>query len=164
MAQQITNSRAIERDLIAAHLRTVAPGATTTYAELSTVAGIDIRAARHVLKAAREEVCNEDGIVFESLINIGLRRLTQSELATVQPDRRRHKAYRQSRIALREMRGVDEAALPPGERTQFLARLAQHGAIAAIATHRATAHLVAAQPDLPNLDLDQTLDLLREIR
>jgi len=162
---EFSRSRAIERAALAQLLRTVGEGETVTYAELDRAAGTGVRAERHLLTAARREVRDEDGLVFEPLNLVGLRRLTQVEMATVQPDRRRQRAFRQSVIAQREMAGVREADLGAGERVQFLARLAQHGALAAIATHRATAKLAGIiAVDNPVLTVDQTLTMLREIR
>lgn len=166
MPLDITVSRAIERAALIALLREVAEGATITYPELSAAAGLDVRRdGKHALSAAREDVRDEDRIVFEPVVNVGLRRMTQIELATVQPDRRRRRIQNQSRTELKELAAVREDDLAAGERQQFLAHLAQAGAVAAIATHRALRRLIGfGTPDGKCLPVDQALSALREIK
>lgn len=161
----ITNSRAIERAALAARLRLVEAGEVVTYSDLDQACGCDVRASRHILASARAELRDEDSIVFESLAGIGLRRLTEAERGTVAPDRRRRRAFRQAQTSLKEMRGLEQALLTPGERQQFFARYALISAIAAVSTHRALQKVLAISPrDDPVLPVDQTLESLKGIR
>lgn len=65
-----------QRRLIATALVSAEPGATVTYAELGSVIGLrDIRQIWHVLNTARNDVRLRDGISFEPIVNVGLRRL-----------------------------------------------------------------------------------------
>jgi hypothetical protein len=63
------------------------------------------------------------------------------------------------------MRGLDTAVLTPGERQQFLGRLALCSAIAAVASGRALNRVMAISvPDQPVLPVDKTLAALADIR
>jgi hypothetical protein len=86
---QITNSRAVERAALMELLRTIEAGATVTYEEMDAAAQCDVRKDRHVLAAARADLRDEEMMVFEPIARVGLRRLTESERATIAPDRRR---------------------------------------------------------------------------
>lgn len=162
---EITNSRAIERAALADLLRTIEPGQTVTYTTMEAVAKCSLRKNRHVLAAARNDLRDEEMIVFEPITNVGLRRLTEAERATIAPDRRRRRSFRQATIGLKEMRGLETAALTNGERQQFLGRLALLGAVAAVASSRALNRVLAVSaPDEPALPLERTLSMLSDIK
>jgi hypothetical protein len=161
----ITNSRAVERAALVDLLRTIEPGATVTYAAMAGVINCSVLENRHVLTAARGDLRDEEMIVFEPISGVGLRRLTESERATVAPDRRRRKSFRQATIALKEMRGLETAALTAGERQQFLGRLALCSAIAAVASGRALTRIMGVSaPDQPALPVEKTLSMLADIK
>ena len=160
--ETLTRSRAIERAAVTDVLRKVAPGEVATYRELDLAAGCSTRENRHIVAAARDELRDDEAMVFEPIAKVGYRRLTEAERATVAPDRRRRRAYRQATISLKEMHRLETAELTPGERQQFLGRFALLGAIAAIATHRALRRVMAvANPESARLpEVDQTLSIL----
>jgi hypothetical protein len=163
--EQITNSRAVERQALVELLRTVEPGATVNYGMMEAVARCDLRKNRHVLAAARGDLRDEETIVFEAVPTVGLRRLTEPERATVAPDRRRRKSFRQATLGLKEMRGLETAALSNSERQQFLGRLALLSAVAAVSSSRSLARVLSiSAPDSPVLPLDQTLSELAKIK
>lgn len=162
---QITNSRAVERAALVELLRTVEPGATINYGMMEAVAKCDLRKYRHVLAAARAELRDEENIVFEPVIRVGARRLTDAERGTVAPDRRRRRSFRQATLGLKEMRGLETAALSNGERQQFLGRLALLSAVAAVSSSRSLQRVLAVSvPDQPMLPVEQTLTELSKIR
>jgi len=161
----ITTSRAVERAALIDLLRTADPGATITYAELDAVAELKVQRNRHILAAARADLRDEEQIVFEAIPKIGVRRLTDPERATVAPDRRRRKSFRQAMFALKEMNGLEKAALTDGDRQQVLGRLALCSAIAAVASSRALTKVMGvASPDSPMLPVEQTLTMLARIK
>lgn len=165
-AALITNSRALERAALFAFLRTVEAGQTVTYEDMERVAGCSsLRANRYILAAARADLRDEEYIVFEPVMKVGMRRLTESERAVVAPDRRRRRSYRQASMGLKEINGIQVAGLSNGERQQFLGHLALLGAIAAVSSARALKRVLGnVQPDAPVLPVDQTLQMLADIR
>lgn len=162
---QIINSRAVERAAVMEILRAVEPGATVAYSVLEAAAGCNLRKDRHVLAAARSDLRDEEMIVFEPVTKVGLRRLTDAERATVAPDRRRRRSFRQATIGLKEMRGLETAALTNGERQQFLGRLALLSAVAAVSSSRSLQKVLAISvPDQPALPVTETLAELAKIK
>jgi len=163
---QFSTSRAVERAAVAEALRAAEPGETISYATLDAAAECSVKENRHIVASARVELRDEDGIVFEAIPNVGYRRLTDSERATVAPDRRRRRAYRQASNGLKEMRGLLESpSLTAGERQQALGRFALLGAVAAVATHKALQRVLAVPiPDTQILPLDKTLSVLSDIK
>jgi len=161
----ITNSRAVERAALVEVLRTIEPGETIRYETMESVVKCSLRINRHILAAARRDLCDEEMLVFEPIINVGLRRLTEAERATVAPDRRRRRSFRQATMGLREMRGLENAALTNGERQQFLGRLALLSAVAAVASSRALNRVLGvSNPDEPVLPVEKTLSMLADIK
>lgn len=161
----ITSSRAVERAALMDLLRTIEPGATVTYATMSAVAKVAVQEQRHILAAARADLRDEEMIVFEPITNVGVRRLTEAERATIAPDRRRRRSFRQATIGLKEIRGLEDAKLSSGERQQFLGRLALLSAIAAVSSSRALRRVLEVSvPDSPALPVDQTLAMLADIK
>ena len=72
-----------ETTLIAQRLADVEPGRIVTYAELSALVVADVRgSARHSLTSARRIVQRDHRAVFESVRGVGIRRLTDTEIAT----------------------------------------------------------------------------------
>jgi hypothetical protein len=64
-------------------LRTVPAGETISYEALTATIDTDVRKeARHLLYSARRIVRREDALVFRPARGVGLRRLTDSEIAT----------------------------------------------------------------------------------
>lgn len=72
-------------------LRTVPVGATVSYEILTAAIGANVQAeARHILASARRIVRREDSMVFGVIRGEGLRRLTDSEIATAGSSFLRH--------------------------------------------------------------------------
>lgn len=163
---QITNSRAVERQALVEILRSVEPGETISYGAMEAGANVrNLRKDRHVLAAARADLRDEESIVFEPITGVGLRRLTDAERATVAPDRRRRRSFRQATLGLKEMRGLETAALSNDERHQFLGRLALLSAVAAVSSARSLQRVLAVSvPDQPALPVEQTLSELSKIK
>jgi len=68
--------RSPDTDLLMSALRKVEVGQTATYPELSAVISRDVqRLARSNLQSARKALEAQDGIVFEAVHNVGMRRL-----------------------------------------------------------------------------------------
>jgi hypothetical protein len=64
-------------------LRSVRAGETINYEVLTTTIDLNVRKeARHLLDSARKIIRREDAIVFGPVRGVGLRRLTDSDIAT----------------------------------------------------------------------------------
>jgi hypothetical protein len=71
----------VEVSLIAERLASTNPGEVVGYAELTTLAGVDVLLHRNVLNAARKQLQREKHVVFKADFGQGLRRLTNEEIA-----------------------------------------------------------------------------------
>lgn len=153
MFQSITKSRKVERETIEKLMRDTVQGELLTYAQMSEAVGMNVQRVRYVMEAARRIMRDEEGIVFEAIMNEGLRRLTDLDIATQVANRRRRKVYRQANFGIKEMLGVkDTSSLPPGEKIQYDAGSALLGAIAAIAHHTSMRKAHRSVQTAPDLD------------
>lgn len=162
---QFSRSRAVERQAVADLLRAAKPGQVLTYGDIKARTGVDCQHDRHILNAARDMVRDEDGVVFEAAYGVGLRRLTDAEVAKIVPDHRRRKAHRQAVKGIKELGTVDPAALPAGERLLHQAGMALLGAVAAVSTHSAFRRVQAqTTPTGPVLPVSATLEALKDVK
>lgn len=132
-----TKSRKVERVAVEAHLRSTAIGATVTYGEIKAATGVDCRRDRHVLSSARTTLRDNDGVLFEAVASVGVRRLSAAEIAVDQS--RRKRAHQQAKLGLKELATIREpGSLPPGERLLYNASTALLGVIAASSSTKAS--------------------------
>ena len=66
--------------LLTEYLQKKQEGDIVTYDEISEFLGCDVRIKRHVLETARRHLLKEN-MVFDTVIKIGIKRLTASEIA-----------------------------------------------------------------------------------
>lgn len=166
MSQNFTRSRAIERQALAAFLRTIAIGEIATYDMINAAVECpDITTMRSVIYSVLTELRDEDGILFHCEPRIGYRRLTDIEMATSAPERRRRKAHRQIITGLKEVTAIRHPEnLPDGERLQMNGHINLLSALKTISTHKALKLVVAATESLTNITVQETLDALRSIK
>lgn len=132
------DTQTIERLLIAAEI-----GAIVTYTTLSAAIGRDVqRDARHITLTARRRLLRSDHMVFEPVIDVGLKRLDDIGIVGLGPSivgrlRRMSKRGAEKLTAVR-----DFDALPNAAKVDHNVRLAQLGAIGHLSGARATRQLV----------------------
>lgn len=98
-------------------LREIPVGEVASYADLSTVAGEDVRGVWHLVRSAREALLKE-GMVFDVVPNTGLRRA--DDVGKVNAGQTyADKGARAARRALRLLRTADFDALPPDARVRY---------------------------------------------
>lgn len=100
-----------EAELLTKHLQSVEVGQVVTYAELNTVAKIDVQEHRSQLDTARRRLL-KDGIAFDAVMGVGIRRLTNDEIPEVASGSVK-KSQRAARKGLRTLACADYAKLPP---------------------------------------------------
>jgi hypothetical protein len=81
----MNTSRSPKTQLLSDRLRMAAPGELIPYTELSEIVQEDVQnGARHHLDRARH-ILTGDGITFDAVVNVGIERCTDSQLATRAP-------------------------------------------------------------------------------
>lgn len=155
----------VDARLLHQRLKEVAVGETITWEELSTVIGRDVTAGSAgygPLSTARKRALNDDGIVFDAVSKVGLKRLTDTEIvntgqATVDKVRR---AARKGAKRLLSVR--DFEALPNAMKIKHNAYASLLGAVASIAqenkVHQLEKHVENAKAALP---LAKTLEVFK---
>jgi len=160
MPLNFTASRAVQRAAVMTSLRAVPEGGTITYDQLSAAAGEEIRDIRHVLTDAREDVRDQDGILFECVIGHGLRRMGGGDVALTIPGYRSRRARSQATKGVKELATVSNPELLPYEqRTAYRSGAAMLGAIAAVTSAAATRRIQAE-----SAKVDQTLTNAQTLR
>lgn len=137
----ISQSRAVQVRAVADLLRTVAENEIIGYDRLSAAAGVEVqRRFRHILVNAQRDVLDQDGKLFVSERNVGLRLLPTEAVAVHVP------TYRRQRIRSQALRGSkeimkaipDTSKLSPGAKATANGHLALSGAILALTGGAAT--------------------------
>lgn len=101
-------------------LRQLQPGETTTYAELSALAGEDIQFThRGLLQRAMDYVWEELHTGLEVVINVGVQRLTE-EQKIGHASRRRRYAHNYSTKTVRRLQTTDLGSLTPLQKHQWM--------------------------------------------
>jgi hypothetical protein len=108
------------RLLIQEELAKVAVGDTMTYADIDDLVGFNVRTeAPHLLQEARDQLI-DDGIVFDTVIGVGVKRAGDSNVVAILEGRGKrivNAAKRSARILKKVP--VDYDALSPAERIRF---------------------------------------------
>lgn len=118
---------------IAAILAAVTIGETIAYREISRIVGVDVIVRRHFLSSARRVVMRDNDAVFQSVRNVGLRRLSDIDTVTEIPGLRRRRIRTQSRNAIKEMGTVNYSMLPEAKKIEHNLGVAIFGTV-----HQAT--------------------------
>lgn len=97
MTNRTIGTTSVDAKLVYEHIKKLNPGDTVTYLQLSQIAGRNITKHRHILETARRMALREDGIVFDCISKVGIKRLSDSEIVaveTVRPLKRIRSAIR----------------------------------------------------------------------
>jgi hypothetical protein len=140
----------------------IQPGATISYAELTKLIARDVQsAARHLLVSARRVVQRRHGLVFEAVMNIGLKRLDTAGLAAAAPSYVA-RTHRMARRGTAKLLCAKPDELPEADRSRLYAHTAALGVIADITKPKKLALLEgrAAQSAVP-LALQETLAVFK---
>ena len=84
-SRRIIPSLSIESGALAVRLREVPVGEVVSYLDLSRVIGKSAQKHRSSLDTARRIVLRDDRIIFEAVVNVGLKRLGAEEAAASMP-------------------------------------------------------------------------------
>lgn len=105
------------------------PGETVPYEELSSLIGKNIRQdGRSHAWSARQSLLRR-GIVIHPIEGVGLKRLTDGEIADQVPPHRRMKIRRQAQRELKELHSADLGKLDRSQQSAVTAALAQAGTV-----------------------------------
>jgi len=104
----------IEAKLLYQRMRTMKPGDTLTYEEMSEIIGRSIQQVRHVLYTARKMAEREDLLTFGTITSEGIRCLNTSEIISTGDTAIRH-IHRTARRAARRFNCVGDLNLLPNE-------------------------------------------------
>lgn len=159
-----TRSRSVERQVVEDLLRSAGYGETIEYSRITSELSVPVSSVWHVVHAVRDAM-KPDGYVFEAVRGIGLRRLTDEEIAVGVVGHRRRKIHRQGLKAM-----ADAAAVMRPEEMSKNAQMSHligqslFAAIAAVTTQRAVkaiAENVARTGK--SLPVDATIEAFRRI-
>ena len=107
---------------LAERLRQVPIGEVVSYRDLDVAIGRPVRGHRYLLISARDRVEREDGAIFQSVFNTGIKRLPVESYATVGQHSRRT-IRRKARTASRRMRnGLEKANDAPADVIRAVSR------------------------------------------
>ncbi len=129
MADDTTNERemfkaSVEAQMLAEAFAETEVDEVLTYEEMSTLIGRDVREIRHVIETARRRLLRENGAVFASVRNVGVKRLSPDE--TVDESESVAKRSRNAnRKALRLLGTIEYEKLTGDKRNEYTALQAQ---------------------------------------
>jgi hypothetical protein len=131
--------------LLIQRLRQVPVGAVVEYAALTRELGIDVDGrARHLLRSARTRLLEEEGIVFDAVTAVGIKRLDDVGTVDVAEGRTRITG-RQIRRTLKIAGTVrDPKGLPPAARARHEAVTIKNGVMAVLFQPKAQRAIKAA--------------------
>ncbi len=142
-----------ETKLIVELLEQAEVGETIPYEMISDLIGQDILKCRHLLESAKRHVQREQGIIFDSIWNVGIVRVTEVGKGHV-VDKGFIKIRRATRRTIRVLDTVDTASLQRDE----LSRHMQQRSIAGILeTHTAPQRKKEAKPQVDNGDISAAI-------
>lgn len=140
-------------------LCTATEGETVTYRELSALIERDVQTvARGALGTARGMCEREHRIVFDCIMNEGLKRLPNDQITTV-ADKRLSHIRRTTRRTLRTLACVDYAALPREQQPAYNAKLSILGVLSEAAKPKAIAKVEAQSAS--ELAVGKVLEMLK---
>jgi hypothetical protein len=113
-----------EADIVALaeRLRAIPVGEVVSYAELDDVIGRSVRGHRYLLASARERVEREDGVIFQSVFNTGVKRLPVEAYATVGQQSRKTIRRKARHASKRMQNGLERANEAPAEVVRAVSR------------------------------------------
>lgn len=155
----------VDARLLHQRLKTVGIGETVSWGDLAKIIGRDVTAGNggySALTTARRRALMDDGMVFDAVLKVGLKRLSDQDIvatgqATVDKVRR---AARKGNRRLLSIQDFD--ALPNEMKVKHNAYVSLLGAVVAISTdkkvHQLEQHVENARAALP---LAKTLEVFR---
>lgn len=114
--------------LVLARLQTAGQGETITYDELSSIIEADVRENYHCMATARKHL-RQDGMVFRSVRGVGIRRLTDEEVATGCGEEARRSAGRRIKNGMKDLQACNVEALSEDARKKRNLDLSVSGAV-----------------------------------
>jgi len=154
------DTQILEKLLLAA-----AVGSVIEYGVLSAAIGRNVQTeARHIMESARRRVLKSERMVFEPVINIGLKRLDDVGIVSLGPSYvgRIHNLSRRGAQKLTAVKAFD--ALPNELKVEHNVRLAQLGAVRHMSTSKTTKKLSGAMTATADkLPLRQCLDAMKAV-
>ena len=127
--------------VLASVLKETAPGEVVTYERLSASIGRDVQKdARGVLQTARRSVLNENRMVFEAVIDVGLMRLKDEQIVGI-GDKSRDHIRRTARKTVKSLFCVNYDQLSREQQVKHNTSLSMMGVIGELATNRSAAKL-----------------------
>lgn len=74
----------IDAKLVYEKIKTLSPGESVTYDQLSEITGRNIKQHRHILLTARNTALRENKMVFDCITGVGIKRLSDSEIVSME--------------------------------------------------------------------------------
>lgn len=157
----ITRNRTVQNEAVARLLAAARPGEIVTYAHMGRAvdpALDDIRNGFDHIKDAARKICLErDGIEFETVIDVGLRRMLPGEVALQIPTQRRQRIRTQARKGAKSLALAAKLEdLTDAEKVAAKTGAAYFGAVLAVSSLRAVGTL-EAEVQRREMTPDQTL-------
>lgn len=122
----------VDSQVIIAKLRTMKKGDVISYSDLSKLISSDVTTkSRYALNTARRRVLMDDGMVFEAVRGVGIKRMDDTGIISIgeQSERRLH---RLSRNAMRKLSCADTTNLNNEQRLELASHSSIVGTIALI--------------------------------
>lgn len=115
-------------------LKTAQAGEVITYESLSELIGRNVQGkARSNLNSARRQLLRDPGLVFDVIINEGLKLLSDSEVVQVVPERGRSRIRSECRRVSKSIDTVEFEKLNGADKVKTLAARSVFGALAMVA-------------------------------
>jgi hypothetical protein len=122
---------------VLARFRRMAPGDIVPWEELSRLIGLNAQEeGRHYITSACNIILNREQIVIEGVVGLGMKRLTEQEMAALAP-REIRRINRRARKAKRKMVCLKSyASLTPEQQLAYMTGLARLGYLEETTHHR----------------------------
>lgn len=153
--------------LLVDRLRTVPVGSIVEYATINAELGIEVDGrARHLLRSARSRLLEDDGIVFDAVTSVGLKRLDDVGVVDAAEGRTRLTGRHVRRTLKIASTVRDPGTLAPPDRARHQAVTIKNGVMAILYQPKATRAIRAAAEKEANPPAISTLvaPLLERLR
>jgi len=153
----------LDRQMLTERLEKVAIGETVTYAELSEVIGREVRMCRHLLYGAMHTLQRDNHMIFDTVMNVGVKRQDDSGIVAGGDAYIRH-IRRTSRTGARRLSCVDSFTdLPPDRQIQHNANMSLMGAFTSMTRRKKRKELESRVKEAQDkLSLAKTLELFQK--
>lgn len=135
MGKQPTFQISVDAKMLAEKLTSVQVGVVVTYSDLSKIIGRPVqKGGRAAMIEARKIVQRDKRMVFDSVRNLGLKRLNDVEIVDSTSDRELRCMHRRTKRAVAKLVCVDYNALPNEKKVKHNATISMMGALAELTT------------------------------